>query len=121
MSHATKDAFLSGFNRRFKDVDIPGFGLVTIGNQSEGERQRFERKWLNSKGDVVQSKADRIRLYYIIDCVWNPDRQTRMFSDADMQALVDADIDGAVTRRLMSEIRAHCDLDAAEVEELAKN
>lgn len=119
--YATKEAFLSGFKRRFREVEIPGLGKVKIGNQSERERQRFERKWLNTKGDVVQAKADRIRLYYVLDCVWLPDESARMFSDDDMQSLIDADLDGAVTRRLMKEIREHCDLDVEELEDAAKN
>lgn len=119
--YATKEAFLSGFKRRFKEVDVPGLGKVKIGNQSERERQRFERKWLDAKGNVVKSKADNIRLYYVVDCVWLPDESRRMFDESDVEALALADIDGGVTRLLMEEIRQHCDLDGKELEDATKN
>lgn len=119
--YASRETFLAGFKRRFREADIPGLGTVKIGNQSERERQKFERKWLDKKGEVVQAKADRIRLYYVVDCVWLPDESQRMFAEADIQSLIEADLDGAVTRRLMKEIREHCDLDADELEDETKN
>lgn len=118
---------MGSFARRWRYV--PGFNAL-VGTQSELERQRFERKWLDKKGEVVQSKADRIRLYYIQDCVWEPAPDStpekpiglrRMFTEDDLNDWITNDVDGQLTRVLMAEIKDFLDIDKAELEGDAKN
>lgn len=118
--YATRDAFLSPFQRRFKDVEVPLLGKVKIGSQSEKERQAFESWIRNKKGDLIEERRKMSRLKYIVDCVYHPDG-SRMFTDADIPALQAADLDYAITDKLFDEIAAHIGLTGADLEELAKN
>lgn len=118
---------MSPFKREW--VYVPGFDALA-GNQSELERQKFERRWLDKKGEFVQSKADRIRLYYIQDCIWVPAPEStpekpvgshRMFTEENLNEWLVNDLDGGLTRQLMKVIRDHCNLDAEDMEEAGKN
>lgn len=121
--YASRDAFLAGFKRRYKDATVPFLGKVLIGNQSEKERQDFEL-WLKDKrGDVRGDRRKIIRVKYIVDCVYTGTLEQpgpRMFSNGDIQTLVDADLDFASTNKLVSNILDHMGL-GDDVEELAKN
>lgn len=118
-----RDGFLSGFKRRYKDVSVPFLGKVLLGSLSERERQEFET-WLKDKrGEVRGDRRKIIRMKYIVDCVFTGTLEApgpRMFSNGDIQSLVDADLDFAITNRLVSDILDHVGL-GDDVEELAKN
>lgn len=118
--YATREAFLGGFKRRFKTVDVPLLGKVKIGSQSEKERQAFEAWIRDKKGQIREDRRKISRIKYIVDCVYTVD-EVRMFSDADIPALLEVDLDYVVTDRLFDEIINWIGLTGADLEELAKN
>lgn len=125
---ATKADFLSGFQRRYKLVEkvpFPG-GLkdVLIGNQSENERQKYEA-WIRDKnGSIREDRRRNCRYKFIVDCVYSgtlDEPGPRIFTDAEIPALVKADLDYGITDKLFDEIIAWLGLNGADLEEVAKN
>lgn len=148
MSVFTVDQWTTGFKRRFKVVSHPVYGTHLLGNQSERDCQRLERRWLDGKGQVVQVKADRSRLYYIQDCTWVPHARLdallqaehtdeeieallaelgdsagvrRVIDDEALRLMIERDVDGGCTRWLMDQIRQHNGIASDEPEDASKN
>lgn len=116
---ANKDAFFSGFTRRWKEVDCALLGgKVVIGSMSEKEHQRFERRL---EGMRKKKTIDNIRLAYMCECVWLPDKSARMFNAEDLEQFMASEVDYAVTRQLMDEILKHVGVQDDDLGELAKN
>lgn len=117
--YAAKEAFFGGFKRRWKEIESPLLGgKVLIGSMSEKEHQRFEKRL---EGMRKRKTAEHVRLAYMAECVWLPDRSARMFSDEDFNRLLTEDMDYAVTRQLTDAIVDHLGVGPDDLEELAKN
>lgn len=114
---AKKEAFFGGFTRRWKETVCP-LGKVVIGSMSEKEHQRFEKRLDSMR---KRKTIDQVRLAYMCECVWLPDKSARMFSDEDFNLFLTEDLDYAVTRQLTEEIISHLGVTPDDLEDLAKN
>lgn len=126
--HATKEDFLFGFQRRYKEVPgVPfatGPRTVLIGNQSENERQKYEAWIRDREGKIREDRRRTCRYKFVVDCVYSGTLASpgpRMFSDADLPALMKADLDYGITDKLFDEIIAWLGLNGADLEEISKN
>lgn len=115
--YATKDQFLAGGSRRYKDVALGGMKL-RLRSLTEAEWSEFElgsydfaRGEWNEQG--VRTSDARLIALAVVDA--NGDR---MFTSKDVPQLMQ--LDAGVIVPLVRAIRQHCGL-TADVEEVEKN
>ncbi len=115
----TRDALLGTWQRRFKEVPLPNGVTVRIRSVNEAERQAWEAALYNKKHEMIASRANEIRLRYIVLCVVD-DHGDPLFTTEDIPALA-SKLDSGLVMFLSNEIRKHCGWDDTDVEALAKN
>lgn len=117
--------FTGGFKRRYMEVKVPLLGgKVLIGSVSESERQAFETWLRDKKGQIRGDRSKIVRVKYLVDNVYTGTLAApgaRMFGNTDVQALVDEDLDFAITHVLVDKITDFIGLGNSDVEDLAKN
>lgn len=124
--YVSRDAFFGGFQRKYKDVVCPNFGLPFDGhtfqicNVSEGDLQKREKWSKNKRGEYIPERLLQYRLKVIVDGTCDGSGN-RMFSDADIPVLAEKDVDGAFTRWLSDQIVEFCRFKDEGLEEATKN
>ena len=106
--------FANLVKRRFKDVDIAGFGKARIRSLTAREKTRYDSEAINNKGGINTKALLTANARLIVACVVDHEGN-QVFTDADIEALLDRD--ASVIEEVASECGKHCGV----IEESEKN
>lgn len=116
---ATREQFLKPAKRRFLDVRLPIAGItVRIRSMFEREKEEYEARLLNSKGDVTRDSMLNARRRLIAYCLCDEDGE-RLLSDADIESM--RDLDGADLAFLQEQCQSFVGFKSGDIEGLVKN
>lgn len=87
-----KALILQAEDRKFEDVEIPEWGGVKVRvkaltDAQLGEYQGKTMALKSSGGDNVEVEMRHRRTELLVKCLFDPDTDTRIFTDADAKAL----------------------------------
>lgn len=116
--YVTADAFRQPQARKFRDVEVDGFGKVRIRTLTEAERARMEAPNYTKKGTVNLDKLGDARCRLIVAAVVDGDGNP-LLGNQDVQYLRQQD--SRVINDLAEAISVHCGISQADMEELEKN
>lgn len=104
----SRDAFLgAGRTRRFKDIPIPGFGMVRIRSLTERDRQSMDRAALSDSGELDEDRVIMARARLVVAVVVGDDGEP-FLTEKDVAALEETD--AAITTTIEREAMEHCGL-----------
>ena len=118
MSVVSRDAFLKPAQRRYREVDIDGFGVVRIQSLTEREWATFEMSAVATKGGIIRKRVEDARRRLLALCVVDA-AGNRLLADVDVPQL--ANLDGAVAAKLFDACQKHCGFEDNEIEDMVKN
>jgi len=113
-----REAFMKPTVRRYRNIDIDGFGLVRIQSLNEREWAEFEMSAVASKGGIIRKRVEDARRRLIALCVVDEEGH-RILSNADVPSL--ENLDGSVAAHLFDACQKHCGFEDNEIEDLVKN
>lgn len=114
----TREHFLAARKRRFKEVELPGFGKCRIRSMTEFEWSALDMKNIDKQKGGLNWNAYRYSDARLIAfCVVDGDGEP-VFSDADLDVIMG--FDTSIIVPLRKEILEHCGL-RGTVEESEKN
>jgi len=115
---ANRDILLRAPVRRFKVLDIPGWGRFRIRSISELERSRFEASIRDKHGNVSPTKLIDLKCRLIVLCVVDVDGNP-LLTNSDIEQLRQQD--SRYTNALVDAIQEHCGITDTDFEDLEKN
>lgn len=115
---ATRDQILCAGKRRFREVEVPGWGAFRIRSMTELERSRFEASILDKKGQVASGKLVDQKCRLIVLCVVDENGDP-LLTNNDIDTL--RQVDSAFTNKLVEAIQEHCGFSDRDWEEITKN
>lgn len=115
---ATRDILLRAPVRRFKLVDIPGWGKFRVRSLTELERSRFEASIRDKNGNVSPTKLIDLKCRLIVLCVVDADGN-QLLTNGDIDQLRQQD--SRYTNQLVTEIQSHCGISDEDMGDLEKN
>lgn len=98
----TREALLEKAKPRYKEVEVPGFGVVGIRSTTLVQQSHRSSRLFDDDGNIIQRQVDHRQVHTIIDQVM-ADENTPLFSSADTEMI--ASLDPSVVLPLINAIR----------------
>lgn len=116
--YINRDAILQRKPRRYRDVEVDGWGKFRIRSITEAERSRFEASIRDKNGQVSSSKMVDLKSRLIVLCVVDANGDP-LLQNSDIAVLREQD--SRFTNELVEAIQAHCGYSTTDLEDLEKN
>ena len=124
MSVLTRADFFKPATRRYRMVSLPLGGKVRIQSLTAGETRALRQSLLNSKGELIKARGDRLQEILICACLVD-ESGNRIFSDADAMSGDWDNFDSAAAAVVYQSCKAWtgfgADADFAAIEDAIKN